>query len=242
MRGRRRVGDGRDSARLDWRRRLGPEHEQPLSLAQTHDAGYSISQDDLGPGYITDIPATFVLDVQNYGKTATFSSEQEGQDLLTKWGYLGGYETGYSPEGRDVAVLNGAYYIKVEVHLFKDETGAKKAFDYFENRLRQAQSAQPVTAAQLGNQSSAWRTVFGKVPNSSVDAAYHRIVFRRGNLVSVVLTYGADPFMKVDTVRSLAVMVDQKALGEKTATEPTPVSSFVTPTPSSSGASPTASH
>jgi hypothetical protein len=115
----------------------------------------------------------------------------------------------------------------VEIHLFKDEPGAKKAFEYFENRLKNG--AQSVNSTPVGNQSSAWKTVSGKVRSSQVDAAYHRIVFRRGNMVAVVLTYGADPFMKVDRVRALAQMVDEKALGQKATVEPTPTGNFTPP-------------
>ena len=201
-----------------------PNNPSTAPTLQMPASRFAISQEDLDTGYITDIPATFVLDVKNYGKTATFPSAQEGESLLTQWGYVGGYETGYSPEGRDVAVLNGAYFIKVEIHLFKDESGAKKAFEYFENRLKNG--AQSVNSTPVGNQSSAWKTVSGKVRSSQVDAAYHRIVFRRGNMVAVVLTYGADPFMKVDRVRALAQIVDDKALGQKAAVEPTPTTNF----------------
>lgn len=191
---------------------------------------FSINIGDLEPGYLTDIEATYVLDVDNYSKTATFPSKLEGETLLKQWRYVGGFETGYIPEGRESAVLNGAYYINLETHMFEDADGAKKAFDYFENRLRSAQAAQPVSSQLVGNQSSAWKTVAGKVRNTQVDAAYHRIVLRRGNIVAVVMTYGADPFMKVDLVGGLAQIVDDKALGQRQLVEPTPISNFATPT------------
>jgi hypothetical protein len=47
----------------------------------------------------------------------------------------------------------------------------------------------------------------------------------------VLLTRGAEPFMKIDTARNLALIIDQKALGLKEAIEPTPASNFKTPTP-----------
>jgi hypothetical protein len=193
---------------------------------------FAISLDDLGTAFITDVPDTFVLNATNYGTSKTFADGDNGEKLLNDWGYLGGYETSFRPEGSDKAILsNGAYQLAIETHLFKDESGAKKAYDYFDGRLK-AGAAQPVNAPQLGNKSSAWKLVQGKIGTSTVDAAYHRFMFRRGNLVTVVMTYGADPFMSVTTVRDLARIVDAKALGQKDAVEPTPTGNYVTPTPS----------
>ncbi len=200
---------------------------------------YSVSQDDLGASFLTDIPATFVLTVDNYSKTKTFKSAEEGASLLKQWGYLGGYETGYTPEGREVAVLNGAFYISVETHLFSDSAGAKKAYDFFDGVLKAAKAAQSVKAPPVGNESSGWHLVQDKVRNSNVDAAYHRILFRRGNLVVVVQTYGAEPFMKIDVARGLALIVDTKAIGQLEAIEPTPTSNFFTPSPSAASRTPT---
>ena len=42
-------------------------------------------------------------------------------------------------------------------------------------------------------------------------------------MVAVVQTWGAQPFMRVDTVRGLAAILDDKALGRKDAPEPTPL-------------------
>ena len=191
---------------------------------------FAISLDDLEKGYLTDRNATFVLDAKNYGGTKTFPSQSEGETLLNQWGYAGGYETAFEPETRYQGVLNGAYYINVEVHLFKTADGAVKAFDYFENKLKTSPS-QKVTADALGNQSSAWKLISGKVPGSNIDAAFHRFIFRRGNLVAVVQTYGSDVFMKVDAVHQLAAIVDEKALGKRTPVEPTPVAAVPTSTP-----------
>lgn len=200
---------------------------------------FAISHDDLvptgtapdsGEGYLTDLLATFKLDLKNYAGTKTFDSRADGEALLAKWGYTGGYETGYEPETRMLGVLNGAYFINLEVHLFKDEDGAKEAYKYFEERLAKSGS-QKVTSAIVGNQSSAWKRVGGKVNESSVDAAYHRIVLRRGNLVAVVQTYGSDALMTVNVVHDLAALVDDKALGKAPAIEPTAVPSAANPTP-----------
>lgn len=195
-----------------------PQIEMPASR-------FSISQEDLGPGYVTQITHTWNLNSDNYGRTGTFASAAEGWRLLNEWGYLGGYETGYTPEGGTRAVLQGAYNIAVETHLFESEEGAILAYDYIEKRLADSVSA-PVSAYDVGNQSSAWVAVDSQegIGGSSVAGEYHRYVFRRGNLVAVVLTWGAEPFMDVTPVYQLAHVIDSKATGEREAVEPTPVS------------------
>lgn len=190
---------------------------------------FALSLTDLGTAFITNVPDTYVLDIESYGKTRIFPTPEEGKTMLKQWGYQGGYETSFRPEGGDVAVLNGAYFVYVETHLFGSADSAKKAFEYFDAKLK-VPGVTNVDAAQLGNQSTAVKALGGKIRNSSVDSIDHRFMFRRGNLVVVVRTLGADPFMKVEIVRDLAEMMDQKALGKATATEPTPTSNF---TPSS---------
>lgn len=196
-----------------------PKLDMPVSR-------FAVSQDDLGIDFIVDIPATFAVTAEEYAKGSSFSSQADGLAMLTEWGYRGGYETGYTPEGREKAVLNGGYYSKVETHLFKDEEGAKKAFTYLEARVKGISGNQAVTANPVGNQWAAFRRLSGKVPGTSVNAVYHQYLFRRGNLIAAVLTYGADGFIKAETSRELASMVDQKALGKKNAVEPTPTSNF----------------
>lgn len=190
---------------------------------------FAVSQDDLGINFLVDIPATFNVTAEEYAKGSSFATPADGMALLKQWGYLGGYETGYTPEGREKAVLNGAYYSKVETHLFKDEEGAKKAFAYFEARLKATTGNQPSTASPVGNESAAFHRLSGKVPGSSVTAIYHQYLIRRGNLVAAVLTYGADGFMKIEAARELASIIDQKALGKANAVEPTPTSNYTPP-------------
>lgn len=186
---------------------------------------YSVTIDDLGVNWITDIPYTFVLNIENYAPTRTFTSADEGRKLLNEWGYQSGYETGYSPEGRDTAVLNGAFYVRVESHLFQTEKGATAAMAYFESIIKST-GASPVSADAVGNQSAAYTATFGTIGKSKVNAVYHHVIFRRGNLVTVVLTKGAEGFMKVEPARELALIADAKALGQKPAVEPTPTSNY----------------
>jgi len=191
---------------------------------------YAVSIEDLGLSWITDISQTFVITEATYARTMRlFTSEAEGKRLLKEWGYEGGYETAYIPEGRDIAVRNGAYYISVESHLFENEAGAQKAYDHFTAFVKQNPGAQPIEMATVGNASVAYVTVFGKIADSQVSAVYHHVVSRRGNLVTIVLTKGAEGFMKVDTARSLAAISDAKALGEHAAIEPTPTSNYTPP-------------
>lgn len=186
---------------------------------------YSISIEDLGNGYITDIGYTFVITPEAYSKVRRiFASEAEGMRLLQEWGYLGGYETRYSPEGGDTALLGGRYRVYVESHLFKDEAGAKKAFDHLEGYLKN--SANKVNVETVGNYASGWNKTFGKIGKTSVDAAYSQYLTRRGNLMTIVLVEGADGFIKISQAAELARIADAKALGKREAVAPTPTSNY----------------
>jgi hypothetical protein len=196
----------------------GPEPRLAMPASR-----FALTHEDIGSGYLTDLNATFVLTARLYGGTTAFASATEGEAMLKKWGYLGGYETGYEPEKRQVSVLQGGYYINVETHLFDTVEGAKQAYAYFETLLRNAPRTQQVTTRALANQSSGWKAVSDKVPNSDIDGVLHRFIFRRGNLIGIVKTYGADPFMSIDIARELAVKMDEKALGQRKADEPTPI-------------------
>lgn len=184
--------------------------------------------EDLGLAWFTDIRATYVLTADSYAETKTFDSKEQGLQLLREWGYQGGYESGMIPEGREAAVLNGSYYIGIESHLFESETGAKKAYEFFTAKLRQG--SQEIGVAPVGNESKAFTLTAGKVGKSSINAVFHQVVFRRGNLVVVVATWGAEPFMKTTDAHRLAVLVDDKAVSKRPAPEPTPTSNYVPPT------------
>jgi len=187
---------------------------------------YVVRVEDLGTNWITDIPSTLTVDAAAYAQTAVFKSAGDGEKLLKDWGYQGGYQTGYSPEGRDTAVLNGAYYIRTECHLFAQEAGAKQAYDYFVKFAAGQPGMQPVSMARVGNQSASYVMTLGTIGKSSIAAVYHQVIFQRGNLVCVVLTKGAEPFMKVDAAREIALISDKKALGQLDAPVPTPTSNY----------------
>lgn len=204
---------------------------------------YTVLREDLSGGpWIVDIPNTFVHDAKSYGQKPVFESAQDGESKLRQWGYLGGYESALVPDGRLQALLAGGYLVTTEVHLFQDEEGAKKAFAYLDGRIRSigGQGVQTIKIDGVGNQSDAYTVISGKVGTSNVDRAAYNIVFRRGNLVASVLTVGAQPFMKVDMARSIAAIIDSKALGTTATITPTPTSNFTPPAGSVPQASPTA--
>lgn len=207
----------------------------PVSSAVPNLSGpaskYSVDLDDLGLAWFTDIAATFVIDSASYGQTPRlFSNEQEGRRLLKDWGYLEGYETAYIPEGRDKAVLNGSFYIVLETHRFESAEGARKAYDHFV-KYRTQSGASPVEVEGVGNEAAGFVTVTGKISGSQVNAAFHQVVFVRGNVLMIVLTKGSQTLMKIDPARDIAQVADEKMLGDRPAVEPTPISNFQTPTP-----------
>ena len=213
---------------------------KPAPLLDGPASKYSILLDDVGlNAFITDIPNTFQLDAKTYGKTTAFPAGK-GEGMLGGWSYLGGYQASMKPEGRDTAILNGSFEIRVETHLFKTADNAKSAYDYFVGVIKANPAAQAVTTTSVGNESTTTKAVNGKIRNTTIDAAYHQIIFRRGNMVAVVLTYGADPFMKVDYVRELASIIDNKALGKAQSIAPTPTSNYTPPAFSSETTSPKA--
>ena len=202
---------------------------KPMPTLNGPASKFSILLEDVGlNSFITDIRATIELTAKNYGESKAFPQGQ-GESMLKKWEYQGGYETSMQPEGRDAAILNGAFRIYVETHLFSTPENAKLAYDFFKAAIAKAGGSQPVTTSSVGNESTASKTLNGKIGASNVDFAFHQILFRRGNLVVIVLTQGADPFMKVDTVRELAQIVDEKALGKVEVVAPTPTKNYTPP-------------
>ena len=74
-------------------------------------------------------------------------------------------------------------------------------------------------------------TTTGTITGSTVKATYHHVITRRGNLVTIALTKGAESFMKSDAAWDVAQMADEKALGERKTSVPTPTGDYKTPTP-----------
>ncbi len=200
----------------DYDAEHAPNLEEPASR-------YTILQPDLDGNFITDVGGTFSLNAEDYAVASVFPDQRQGYELLNEWGYIEGYETGYVPEGRERAVLNGAYYFAVESHLFEDKDGARAAYEYILERLDESVSEPTDLSFELGNESSAWTAPGGRIPGSSSDSVHHRVIFRRGNLVAMVATWGAEALMRAEPAHQLALIVDQKATGRRDSMEPTPI-------------------
>ena len=222
--------------------KTSPTVEMPVSR-------YAVSLDDLDTtAYRTDVNGVFDLNATNYGATATFDSAAKGKQMLEGWDYKGGYEAGYLPISAPQSVLNGSYYINVEIHLFGKSDGAKSAYDYFKQRIGKS-GAKQEDAPQLGNESIGYSAANGLISGTEVGATIEQFMFRRGNVVGVVFVYGATGFMNINTARALAVIEDNKILGKEKAIAPTPISNFtpnegtgqgVKPTTTPAAGSPTA--
>jgi hypothetical protein len=188
---------------------------------------FSILVQDLGiENFLTDLSNTAELTPQLFAETAAFSDRESGLESLTAWGYIEGYRTGLVPEGGTDAMLNGAYVVGQQVHLFEDEEGAKELYAYFVENVANNGISSPLTADTIGSESSVSRTMAGKVGGDShVDQVLHQLILRRGNVVVVLLTIGAGPLMKVDTVLELGAIVDDKLLDQRDHPQPTPLPS-----------------
>jgi hypothetical protein len=209
-----------------------PAPARPTPTAPPHDAAseprleapasrYAVLQDDLGRGFITDVGATITHNATSYSVSKVFADPEDGVEKLNSWGYTDGYENSYMPDGRERAVLNGAFYFAVESHLFESEEGAREAMEHIEARL-EASVSRRVDVYPVGNASSGWEAMGDYIPGSSVPSVHHRVVFRRGNLLTMVATWGAEPFVTVNSAHEIARIVDEKALGERAAPVPTP--------------------
>lgn len=185
-------------------------------------APYLAQLGDLPRGYVVYPNDTFGLSDLAFAAKGPFKSVADGQNLATRWGYVDGYQASYYPDGFLAGVVQGGYYVFVEGYLFSNLDGAREAYQTFEDYYRNAPGSLQETVQGLGNQSSAWKILQGTVGTTELPAVYHRFLFRRGTLVTVVQTFGAEPFMTVDRARDVAVVVDEKALGNRPAPTPTP--------------------
>ncbi len=168
-------------------------------------------------------PETFGLAAATWSLTGPFVSSTEGEQKATEWGYQEGFNVQYNPQGLLAGVLQGRYYITIQVHLFETKDGAESAFEAYKMTTSSAAGAKELSPKGLGNEWVAYELPQGVVGSSDVVAVYHRFVFRRGNVVATVQTYGAEPFMTIDSAREVAVMVDDRILGNSDAIEPTPI-------------------
>lgn len=203
-----------------------PKLEQPA-------ARYAPALNEMPSGYTVLPPETYVLSALAAVSLnqALFDSQQDGEDTLDRWHYVDGYRATYQPAGQLADVVRGAYYATVDTYLFADESGARSAYARFVDSYSKVQASERLPGVKgLANESSAWKYRSDEtVGTSDIVEVYHRFLFRRGNLVVAVQTTGGDPFMTIDRARNIAVVVDERALGTRTATVPTPRATSVLP-------------
>ena len=192
----------------------------------------SFNLDELPPQYEYEVdePNTFAMNLSTFASSYWFKSGEEGEAKAREWAVTNGFQVYYQPKGLFAATLHGAPYITVETYQFEDVAGARKAFAHLNNVLKNSAGSDPVEARPLANDSGAYRFIQGTVGPSEKVAVYHRYIFRRGNTVVAVQTWGADEYMNIDPARNIAAEIDNKLLGTRPAVEPTPL-----PTPSFTG-------
>jgi hypothetical protein len=169
-------------------------------------------------------PDTYQLSPLAFGATAgVFDSPSQGEELAGKWGYTDGYQAAFQPAGLIADVVKGEYYTTVDTFLFKDENGAHEAYSQFETKYGTLTGSERIQGVKgLANESSAWKYDGDLIANTQIGSVFHRFIFRRGSMLSVVQTYGAAPFMTIDKARDIAITLDDKALGSRPAPTPTP--------------------
>lgn len=194
---------------------------------------YAPSEEEIGGG-IEGVPnesTTITPDMYADPSFGPFKATDEGRQKVREWGYQEGYLGILQPDGLNAGLLEGRYFARVETHLFANVEGASNAYAWYADLYQKAALSEPQDAAPLANQSSGWKIKQGKIDPANVDAAFHRFIFRRGNLVVIVQTTGADTFMTIDPARDIAVIVDERALGNRAAPTPTPSGGALPPTP-----------
>ena len=196
----------------------GPDAVTRLSPAEA-----SLNIDELPPGYEVDESNTFAMNLTTFSSSYWFTSNRQGDELARDWGVTNGFQVYYQPTGLFADVLQGKPYITIETYQFEDTAGARKAYGHLNNVLRSTTNSDPVDARPLANDSAAYRIVQGTVGPSEQVAVYHRYIFRRGNTVVAVQSYGADSYMNIDPARNIAAAIDDKLLGARPVVEPTPL-------------------
>jgi len=180
------------------------------------------------PGrYSVNVPETFAQNISTFASSYLFKSANEGADYARTWKIIDGYKVQFDPDGLAAGTVQGRYGVAIETYLFEDTTGSKAAYDYIAGVLTRTSGSVAQDAKQLANQSSGYQIIQGTVGTSDMVQVYHRFLFRRGNVVVSVQTVGGQPFMTIDKARDIAVIIDDRILGKREATTPTPI-----PTPS----------
>jgi hypothetical protein len=196
----------------------GPETQVAAPASQ-----YTVQLYDLATSPIETNPdETYPLNALGFAQNGYFADTEQGETLAAEWGYVDGYQSGLRPTGQIADVVQGGYYIRSEAYVFESVSGAQLAYGYLEDSHRNQAGSVEVDTKNLANESSSFEILEGTVGSSDKPAVYHRFLFRRGSMVAIVQTWGAQEFMTVDRARDLAVAMDDKARGERDAYTPTP--------------------
>jgi hypothetical protein len=196
----------------------GPEPTVSLPASK-----YAPLLEEMPPEMQVNVSETFTMNITTFTASYWFDTNAQGEGLAQQWRIIDGYQVEFDPVGLAAQVVQGGYSAWVEVYLFETPAGARTAYEYYTNRLAARRGSEKAEARPLANQSAAFRYAGPTIGTSDVPSVYHRFVFRRGNAVVSIQTYGAVPFMSTDQARELAVLVDAKLLGEAPAVEPTPI-------------------
>lgn len=200
----------------------GPEPTVSLPASK-----YTPLLEEMPPEMQVNASETFTMNIGTFAASYWFDTNAQGEQLAQDWRIIDGYQVQFDPVGLAAQVVQGGYYAWTEVYLFETPAGAKLAYEYLEGRLAARKGSERASARPLANQSAAFRYEGPAIGTTETPSVYHRFVFRRGNAVVSIQTFGAVPYMSTDQARELAVLVDAKLLGERPAVEPTPI-----PTPS----------
>ena len=194
-------------------------------------SAYAPALEDLEGLYEVNRSETYSLSQATFATLAggPFPDTKAAEDFAKEWGYQGGFTVLYQPDGLLAGVLQGRYFITVQVHQFSSTEGAKELFGKFNEQGDTTRGSERVKADPVGNQSGAWAFVQGTVGNSDTVGIYHRVVFRRGNIVGVVITYGGEPYMTIERALAVARIMDERATGVREAVEPTPIARPTSP-------------
>jgi hypothetical protein len=149
---------------------------------------------------ITEVPGhnevnvsdTFTMNITTFTSSYWFINDQEGQDRAREWKIVDGYQVYYQPVGLSAQVLQGDFYTTIETYLFADVEGARGAYAHLAKKIGSLPGTEVEKARGLANESSAYSLVQGTIGVSEVVAVYHRFIFRRGNAVVSVQTYGGE--------------------------------------------------
>lgn len=202
----------------------------PEPTAQGPAKVYSVFLEELPGAMRVNESETFAMNISTFSSSYWFDTERQGSESALEWQILDGFQAQFDPVGLSAQVLQGSYYVWTETYLFATTEGADAAFDHLDQRLGSRPGSERRTARLLANESAGFEFIQGTVGTSDVVGVFHRFIFRRGNVIGVVQTYGAQPFMTIDQARDVAVIMDDKVLGTRPATEPTPIPTPFFPT------------